>query len=173
MRRKVNGAMLALTLAAITTAPALARGNDLVIKDGFGEQVVVKHGWFGKKTVTVKDRLGDGYTTNKGLFGTKEQSVNILGNGFTRKKGLFGGSQINGSTILGDKITTKKGIFGRRTTEVDVSGASQAIKALWDKHGSQLLGKTTPAPILNTPMPNGTVNGDATVDPSTTPSTSF
>lgn len=140
MRRKFNIAILSLMMAATTMAPALARGNDVVIKNGFGEEVQIKNGFFGRKTTIVKDRLGDGYSTKKGLFGTKEQQVNVLGNSFSRKKGLLGGSDVKGSSIFGDKVETKRGIFGRRTTTIDASGVSSVVKNLWDKNKGSLMG---------------------------------
>jgi hypothetical protein len=155
MQRKINGALLALILTATMVAPALARKNDLIIKDGQGEELQMKHGFFGRGTTVVKDRLGDGYATHTGLFGTKQQQVGVLGNTFERKKGLLGGSSINGSTIFGDKVQTKKGIFGRRTTTVDVSGTSNVLKTLWQQHGAQLMGKTqnvVPGQNLSAPM---------------------
>jgi hypothetical protein len=145
MRRNFNGAMLALLLAAVTTAPALARGNDLVIKDGMGEQIEIRNGFFGRKTTVVKDRLGNGYSTKTGLFGSKDTNVSVMGNNLTRKKGIFGSTEVQGNTIFGDKVTTKKGLFGRRTTEVDVSGTSNVLKGLWSKFGPELMGKTAAA----------------------------
>lgn len=127
---------LGLTLTVLTCllasqfAPALARGNDLTIKSGFGEELTIENGFFGRKKRKVKDRMGNSVEHDTGLFGTKQTSVNALGNSFSRKKGLFGGSQIEGSTILGDKVTTKKGLFGRRKTTVDLSGVSGAIQGL-------------------------------------------
>lgn len=160
MQRKVNGALLALIMTATIAAPALARKNDLIIKDGQGEEIQIKHGFFGRGQTVVKDRLGNGYASKTGFFGTKEQQVGVLGNTFERKKGLFGGTSVNGSTIFGDKVQTKKGIFGRRTTTVDVSGTSNVLKSLWQQHGSQLMGKTqnvSPAPVAPIdPMPPAT-----------------
>jgi hypothetical protein len=167
MRRNFNGALLALVVTAVAAAPALARGNNLVIQDGQGEQVTIKNGFFGRKTTVVKDRLGNGYASSTGLFGTKETQGSVLGNTFERKKGLFGGSTVAGSTIFGDKVTTKKGIFGRRTTTVDVSGTSNVLKSLWDKHGAQLMGKVPAAPVVPS---NPAMN---TPDPSSTPANTF
>jgi hypothetical protein len=156
MRRNFNGAIVATMIAAATIAPAFARGNDIVIKDGFGENVVIKHGFFGHDTKIIKDRLGDGYAEKKGWFGTKEQDVNVLGNSFQRHKGLLGGTDIKGSTIFGDKIETKKGIFGRRTTCIDVSGGANALRTLWNQNKSKLLGNSA-TPNNNAPL--GTSGG--------------
>lgn len=128
---KSRNLFVALTLGSIFMSPCLARGNDISIKDGFGEEVQIKHGWFGTKKKVVKDALGDSYVQNQGLFGGSNKEVNVLGNSFKNKKGVFGGSQTEGSTILGDKVTTKKGIFGRRTTSVDLSGSASALKSLF------------------------------------------
>jgi hypothetical protein len=168
MRRNFNGAMLALVMSAVTIAPALARGNDLVIKDGLGEEVTMKHGFFGRGTTVVKDRLGNGYATSTGLFGTKEQQVKVLGNSFERKKGLFGGTTVQGGTIFGDKVSTKKGIFGRRTTTVDVSGTTGVLKTLWQQHGPQLMGKVPALPPSVQTTPNSDTGVTAPVDPSST-----
>jgi hypothetical protein len=164
-----NALLLVALVSAASTLPALARGNDLTVKDGFGEEVKVTNGFFGHKTRVVKDRLGDGYAQKKGWFGSEEQDANVLGNSFKRKKGILGGSDLEGSTIFGDKVVTKKGIFGRRKTEVDVSGSASAIKALFNKgkdgtqggSGAGILGGLlgagksglSPAPVL----PKGTV----------------
>ena len=123
---------------------AFASGNDLTIKDGFGEEVVIKNGLFGTKQHVVKDRLGDKFVQKKSVFGSKDTEVNVLGNSFKKKKGLFGSSEIEGTSILGDKVTTKKGWFGRRTTTVDVSGVSSVIRDLF-------AGRKTPPPIGVTP----------------------
>lgn len=110
---------------------AQARGNDWTITDGMGEQVKVKHGFFGHTDKTVQDRLGDGMRVKKGFFGSKETDVNLLGNQFQKKKGWFGSSDLKGRDILGDSVTTKKGIFGRRTTTVNVGGAASVIQGLF------------------------------------------
>ena len=168
MQRKINGAILALIAIATMAAPALARKNDLIIRDGQGEELQMRHGFFGRGTTVVKDRLGDGYATHTGLFGTKQQQFGLLGNTFERKQGLLGGSSISGGTIFGDRVQTKRGIFGRRTTMVDVSGSSNVLKTLWQQHGAQLMGKTqavapaTPvAPVMPSinPVPTSSVPG--------------
>jgi hypothetical protein len=178
MQRKINGALLALIMTATVAAPAMARKNDLIIKDGQGEEVQIKHGFFGRGTTVVKDRMGNGYATHTGFFGTKDQQIGVLGNTFERKKGLLGGSTINGSTIFGDKVQTRKGIFGRRTTTVDVSGTSNVLKTLWQQHGAQLMGKM-PGQNITPNMAAPGVNAPAApVDPippatSNVPSTQF
>lgn len=151
----------ALSLAVICSmlsGSAWARGNDWTIKDGKGEELSIKHGWFGRKQVKVQDRLGNKLENKKGLWGSKETQVDLLGNQIKRKKGIFGGSQIEGSSILGDKITTKKGLFGRRQTTVDVSGVSSAI-------GSLLKGSGDSGKIQ---LPE--VDGQATVEQQENPS---
>ncbi len=168
MQRNFNRALMACMIVASTIGPALARGNDLIIKDGFGEEIQVKRGFFGRDTKIVKDRMGNGFATKKGLFGSKEQDVNVLGNSFSRKKGLLGGSQVQGSTIFGDRVTTKKGIFGRRTTTVDASGVSSVVKNLWDKNKDSILGRTPPTTAGS--MPGSTPNGGLTPSSAYTPS---
>src|SRR5947207_601414 len=120
MKRSVIGSSVIAAIVVLACGQtSSARGNDWTLTTGMGDGVQVKHGWFGRKSVVVKDRLGDGYATKKGLFGTTQSEANVLGNTFTKKKGLLGGSDIEGHTIFGDTITTKKGIFGRRTTTID------------------------------------------------------
>jgi hypothetical protein len=129
-RISLAAAMIAGFLFFQCGQPSLARGNDLTIKDGFGEEIVIKNGLFGGQQRVVKDRLGNHYASKKGWFGSKETSVNVMGNEFKKKKGWFGGSDIEGHSMLGDTVSTKKGIFGRRTTTVDVSGISGLIRGL-------------------------------------------
>jgi hypothetical protein len=162
MQRNLNSAVLAAIIAATTMAPAFARGNDLVIKDGFGEEVQIKNGFFGHKTKIVKDRLGNGFATKNGIFGSKEQDVNVLGNSFQRKKGIFGSSDVKGASIFGDKIETKKGFFGRRTTTIDASGISSVARTLWTKNKDSILGKSS-APVL--PATQDLNNQDCAVPP--------
>ncbi len=131
IRPVLASAAVAMLLSMSSSLSALARGNDLTITTGHGEELQIKNGFFGRKNVEIKDRLGDKYVQKKGLFGSKETSVNLLGNQVQKKKGWFGGSDISGQDILGDKVTTKKGIFGRRTTTVDVSGAASVIQNLF------------------------------------------
>ncbi len=127
-------AALALFVGTVSATPAvLARGNDLIIKTGKGEEINIQNGFFGTKKKVVKDRFGDKYESKKGWFGSKEQQASVLGNSFSRKKGILGGTEIQGSTILGDSIKTKKGIFGRRTTEIDASGVTNLVQGFMGK----------------------------------------
>jgi len=176
----LNATALTVLVTALSIVPALARGNDLTIKDGFGEEIQVQNGFFGHKTKVVKDRLGDGYAQKTGWFGSKEQDVNVLGNQLKRKKGVFGGEDISGSTIFGDNVTTKKGIFGRRKTTVDVSGSAAALQSLFKKNGgsdvlSNLLHRT-PAAAGNA-APQQSLNGQSQQslpdDQSSVPATQF
>lgn len=178
MRMKLNGAMLALLLAASTATPVLARGNDLIFTTGKGEEVQIRNGWFGRKTKVVKDRLGNKYESKTGLFGSKDTQVSVLGNSYKQKKGLFGGSDIQGSTIFGDRVTTKKGIFGRRTTTIDASGVTSLVQSLLkDKDGQPLTGKgllnkltgDNPTPTQSQMTPQSTDSGVLTPDYSAPP----
>lgn len=120
-----------MLVSLIFAAPSFARGNDFVITDGMGEEIQIRNGLFGKKTKVVKDRLGNGFKQETGIFGGKTTEASILGNEFKKKKGLLGGSDISASTIFGDNVKTKKGIFGRRTTTVDLSGSSKLIQSFF------------------------------------------
>ena len=138
---------LPLLLSLVFVSPALARGNDWTITDGMGEEIKVRNGFFGKKSAVVKDRLGNGFKKEKGIFGGTTTEASILGNGFKKKKGILGGSDISGSTIFGDTVQTKKGIFGRRTTTVDLSGSSKLIQSFFGpKQPARQLQPVTPSP---------------------------
>lgn len=142
LRESVLAALLMINLALPSV---LARGNDLTITDGMGEQLQVKHSLFGKKTRIVKDRLGDGFAQEQSLLGSRTTEIGLLGSQFKSKTGLLGNSETGASTIFGDKFVSKKGIFGRRKTAVDLSGSSQLIRGLLSK----------PKPILlNSPGNN-------------------
>lgn len=130
--------LIALNLAALisvaTAGSALAKGiGDLEIKTGGGEELTIKNGWFGKKTTSAKDRLGNKVEYSKGWFGSKGASVSVLGNTFERKKGLFGSGDIQAHTILGDTVKSKKGWFGRRKTTVDLSGVGSVVNNYFGK----------------------------------------
>ncbi|HEY9869951.1 MAG TPA: hypothetical protein V6D08_12360 [Candidatus Obscuribacterales bacterium] len=135
MSRVYAALLVSLGILAGSLAPASA--DQLVIKDGFGEELSVRDGWFGRKDTVIKDRLGNKVVRKKGWFGSRQTEVNLLGNQFKKKKGWFGRSDIEASTILGDKITTRKGLFGNRTTTVDVSGVASAIRTLFAKEEAQ------------------------------------
>lgn len=123
---------IALAMTFICQSAGFARGNDFQFKDGMGEEVQVKHGWFGKDKKVVKDRFGNKYESSEGLLGGKQKEVSLLNSAVQvkHKKGMFGSSTTQASTVLGDTVTTKKGLFGRRTTTVDVSGTSRVLGAL-------------------------------------------
>jgi hypothetical protein len=156
-------------LIAVQALPALAwRGNDFAITDGAGEQLQIKHSLFGRNKTVVKDRLGDGFATQTGFFGTKTSEVGILGNRLQSHKGLLGNSETDASTLLGDRLVTKKGIFGRRKTAVDLSGTTHLVQSFFNKPkfplpspmGSQSM---TPqmVPAAAPSGPDVNVNGEA------------
>ncbi len=130
-RLRISQVVVLLSLSALCLPAVSAAPQSFDIKDGMGEEVKMQQGWFGTKKRMVKDRLGNGYASKKGLFGTTETEASVLGNSIKRKKGFFGTNDIEGSTIFGDKVSTKKGLFGRRTTTVDVSGSSAVLKSLF------------------------------------------
>ena len=115
--------------------PTFARGNDLSITDGAGEQVQIKHSLFGRNKTVMKDRFGDGFAQQNGLFGSKASEASVLGNRVMHKKGLLGNTETDASTIFGANMVTKKGIFGRRTTAVDLSGTNQLIHSFLGHSG--------------------------------------
>jgi hypothetical protein len=117
-------------LVQISGINVLARGNDITIKSGMGEEFTIKNGLFSSKSKVVKDRYGNKFEQKKGLFGGKKTEVNVLGNSFSAKKGLFGSTNVEGNTIFGDTVKTKKGLFGNRKTEVDLSGVSTLVNNL-------------------------------------------
>jgi hypothetical protein len=135
MSRVCAQLLVCLGILAGSLTPASA--DQLVIKDGFGEELSVNDRWFGRKDTVIKDRLGNKLVRKKGWFGSRQTEVNLLGNQFKKKKGWFGRSDIEASTVLGDKISTKKGLFGNRTTTVDVSGVASAIRTLFAKEEAQ------------------------------------
>lgn len=134
-----------VTISFLSPVSVSARGNDFTITDGQGEEIQVKNPLFGKKVKVIKDRMGNGYAQEKGLLGSKDTELKLLGNKMQHHKGLLGNSELSGSTIFGDKIVSKKGIFGRRKTTVDVSGTAGLIKSFF---GGSSSASTMPLPIL-------------------------
>jgi hypothetical protein len=122
--------------------PAEAGWGKMTIDSGAGDQVVVKHGLLGRKTV-VEDRLGDGFATSHSIIGTKTTEVSVLGNGVRYHKGLLGFSSASAHTMLGDSLSTHKGLF-YRTTNVNVSGINSLL-------GHYL----HPESAINAPLPQG------------------
>jgi hypothetical protein len=138
-------------ITALLASAAFAGSHNWTIKDGQGEQLSVKKGWFGSKNIQIEDRLGNKVVKKKGLLGGKETQVDLLGNHYKQKKGLFGGNRIEGSSILGDSISTKKSLLGNRQTTVDVSGVSNAIRTLFKGDTIAPLKDPAQMPLNSTP----------------------
>lgn len=106
--------------------PALAKWGTFTMTDDNGDQVIVKHGLFGKKTI-VKDRYGDGFANSKSIFGlTKDTQVGVLGNEVHAHKGLFGFGKTEGHDVLGDTVSSKNNPL-YRNTNVNLSGANSFL----------------------------------------------
>lgn len=125
--------------------PAQSQGQDISVVDGQGEELSIKHGLFGTKKKTVKDRFGNKYEHSDGLLGTSKKEVKILGSSYNKKKGLFGQSKTEVKTVLGANVSSKKSLFGRRKTTVDLSGVSKAISNL----SGSVKGANSPDPSKN------------------------
>ena len=117
-------ASMAVLITLAPTLPVFAKWGKVTVTDSSGEEVVVKHGLFGKKTL-VKDRFGDGFQNKKSIFGlTKDTQVSALGNDVHVHKGLFGFGKTEGKDMFGDKISSNKNPF-YRNTNIDLSGANK------------------------------------------------
>lgn len=128
MKNKIVVSLAAAALmASLATPDVQARGNDLTISTGKGEEISIKNGFFGRNSKVVKDRMGNKIETKSGLFGTGENEVRLLGNSYSKKKGLFGGSKTQVTSLFGDSVTTEKGVFGRRKTRIEMGGMSGLI----------------------------------------------
>ena len=126
MNKYICGQFVTIACLIASQVPAYAGWGKLTIQDGGGEQVVVKRGLFGRKTV-IKDRLGDGFSTSHGLLGTKSAEVSVLGNGIRYNKGLFGiTSTASAHTLLGDSLDSHKGLL-YRNTNVNLSGINSLV----------------------------------------------
>jgi hypothetical protein len=99
---------------------ARAGWGKLTLSTGGGEEVEIKHGLFGHKTM-AKDRLGDAFESSHSIFGTKTKEIAVLGNGIRYHKGILGLSDAEAHTMLGDSATSHKG-FLFRTTNVNLGG---------------------------------------------------
>ncbi len=106
--------------------PAFAKWGTFSMTDEHDDQVTVKHGLFGKKTI-VKDRYGNGFKHSKSIFGlTKDTQVGVLGNEMHVHKGLFGFGKTEGHDIFGDTVTSKKNLL-YRNTNIDLSGVDDFL----------------------------------------------
>ncbi len=126
--RKLNylSTIALLSIWLICPLPSFAGWGKTTVTDNNGEEVTVKHGLFGKKTI-VKDRWGDGVEHNRSIFGlSKDTKVSALGNDVHVHKGLFGFSKVEGQDMLGDKWSSSKNpLFGN--TKVDLSGVNRIV----------------------------------------------
>lgn len=132
-----KGLNIALSLAALVAAQsvsssAMARsGNNYNITDGYGDAFVIQHGLFNlTEKKGVKDRLGNHYVKERGLF-SNSTDVNFIGNKYQRKHGLIGGTKVQMADMLGDSISTRKTWFGlgRRQTDVNLSGVGGIVQS--------------------------------------------
>jgi hypothetical protein len=141
--------------------PAFAGWGKFTLTDNNGEQVVVKHGLFGKKTI-VKDRFGDGFEHNKSIFGlTKDTKVSALGNDVHVHKGLFGFGKTEGQDMLGDTVTSNKNLLFRNTN-VNLSG----VNGLVDKYfGPKNINNPPLDPGLAKRLPNEALPGNIPLNP--------
>ena len=130
-RLRFDQFLILLSMALLSMPAASALPQNFEFKDGQGEEIKIKSGWFGTKQKVAQDRFGNKFESKNGLLGSKSSQASIMGNSIKKKKGWFGQTDIEGSTIFGDKVTTKKGLFGRRTTSVDVSGSAALLKGFF------------------------------------------
>jgi hypothetical protein len=148
-----------LIIVLLTGRSALARWGTLSMTDDKGDQVLVKHGLLGKKTM-VKDRNGNGFKHSRSIFGlTKDTQVGVLGNEAHVHKGLLGFGKTEGHDILGDSISSKKNpLF--RNTNVNLSGANAFVeKMLSPKTPLPQTNPNVPGPIQS--IPNMPINSTA------------
>jgi len=137
------------------TSAARADLSKVTVTTGAGDKVVVKHGLFGRKTTIVKDRFGDGFASSKGILGTKNTEVNVLGNRVHSHKGILGTSETSGQTILGDSFQSHKGLLGR-DTNINLSGVNSLLNRYLSPKstdGSSQLPKLAPD-FKSMPAPN-------------------
>lgn len=138
MVRKISSVVALLVTSFVSAIPASFALDTWEFKTGKGESVLVKKGLFGTKTVKLKDRMGNGYESDNGFWGSKKNSVSFLGNGVTIEKNVLGRNSIQASSILGDKIETKRSWFGLgpRRTYIDASGVTNLAEQLLKKQTS-------------------------------------
>lgn len=133
---------LLVPIILLSNQSALAKWGTFTMTDENGEQVKVKHGLFGKKTI-VKDRFGNGVATKQGIFGiNKDTQVSAVGNNVQVHKGLLG-SQTEVEDMLGDKITSNKNLL-YSNTNVDLSGVNRLLNKYF---GPKMGNPSTIAPV--------------------------
>jgi len=107
----------------------------LTVTSGSGDELVIKHGLFHRKTL-VEDRFGDGFATTHSIFGSKSKEINLLGNGVRYRRGILGLSDTEAHTLLGDRVSSHKGLI-YRNTQVDLSGVNQLLHHCLNPQTSQ------------------------------------
>jgi hypothetical protein len=172
MQSRVCLVILSGLVAFLNSAtPALAwlGLGKFTMTDGSGDQVVVKHGLFGRKTV-VTDRFGNGVETSRSIFGlTKDTKVGVLGNEVHSHKGLFGFSKTESQSMLGDTVTSNKNpLYGN--TNINLKGVDGLLSGYMQPKQANLpmaapippyqsqsynAPSSSPEPLTSSPSPTG------------------
>ncbi len=139
---------------------AIAKWGTFKITDDSGDEVMVHHGLFGKKTV-VKDRNGDGFSHSRSIFGlTKDTQAGALGNDIHVHKGLFGFGKTEGQDMLGDTVNSKSNpLF--RNTNIDLSGANNMVSKFFGKHKPVVPNNFSPPVPQSESLPSASSNPSA------------
>ncbi|MCE3234401.1 MAG: hypothetical protein K0Q50_581 [Vampirovibrio sp.] len=115
-----------LSVIAMGTVPAFA--GSLVV-DGPGFKVEKSQGWFGTKSNSYQDALGNRVEKRTGLFGRTTTHTKVLGNEATVKPG----NNVTVTDMDGNQIVrTKRTLFHGRETHVDGNGIFQSLKGLFN-----------------------------------------
>lgn len=131
----------ALSLVAATAVQGAYASSDFQVQTGQGEELRVKQGILGTNSFKAQDRIGDKVEHSEGWFGTGKTELKVLGNGVSTQKGLFG-RKTTITSMFGDKVETKRTWFGLgpRKTTVNLSGTGNILGQLFHKGGQPSTG---------------------------------
>jgi hypothetical protein len=127
-KRSTLSALLLLWICgfAISGMQQPAHASSVVI-DGPGFKVEKKRGWFGRKSTSYTDMMGNTVEKRTGFFGRTSTRTKLFGNEARKSGNNVQVLDANGKPL----VTTRNTIFHGKQTHVDGNGIFQSIKDMF------------------------------------------
>lgn len=129
--------VLATVLGLFVVAP-IASANSLEV-DGPGFKVQNKTGWFGTRSTSYNDALGNGVNRSTGIFGRTSTKTSVMGTQLYKRGQNVSVTAPGGNPL----VSTHRGWFGGRQTRVNGNNIVHSFKGLFNGNGGV---PTTPSP---------------------------
>lgn len=117
--------LLSLLLSILATGVS-AHASSLTV-DGPGFKVEKKQGWFGRKTTSYQDALGNHVEKSRGFLGRTSTNTKLFGSQAIKNGNNVEVLDANGKPL----ITTRRTLFHGKETHVDGNGIFQSVKDLF------------------------------------------